>query len=140
MIQNKSFFRAVIFSLLVLGSLSCREAGDYRLKSITPSVQKALNNRKARSHELQARKAKAAVGENNQGFVQVLKPAGQAKDKDLVKAENQDRKLVYKAIVQQNHLKPNQIAEVEKQFSKVRRNRAKPGDFIQQPSGKWVRK
>ena len=140
MIQKRSFSWGVIFVLLALSSLSCREAGDYRLKKITPSVQKALNSRKARSHELQARKAKAAVGENNQGFVRVLKPAGQAKDKELVEAENRDRNLIYNVITKQNHLGPEGLSKVERAFAKVRENRARHGDWIQNPQGKWIRK
>ena len=140
MIRKKSFPLAVIFLFLVLGNVSCREAGGYRLKKMTPSVQQALNNRKARSHELQARKAKSAVGENNQGFVRVLKPAGQAKDKDLVAAENRDRNLIYNIIAKQNHLGPKGLSEVERAFAKVRENRARHGDWIQNPQGKWIRK
>ena len=140
MIQKRSFFLAVIFIFLALGNTSCREAGNYRLKKRTPSVQKALNGRKARAHELQARKAKSAVGEDNQGFVRVLKPAGQAKDKDLVAAENRDRNLIYNVIAKQNHLGPEGLSEVERAFAKVRENRARHGDWIQNPQGKWVRK
>ena len=147
-IQKRKFSLGIIFILLALNISLAEAAIDYRLKTITPAIQKALNHRKMRSHKLQALKAKGVIGENSLGFVRVLKsrswfarifkPSNKAKI--LVKKENQDRKLIYNTIVQQNHLKPDQIVQVEKEFSKVRRDRAKPGDFIQQPSGKWVQK
>lgn len=147
-IWKKEFSLVMIFVLLAL-SIPWAEAGaDYRLKTVTPSLQNALNHRKMRSHKLQALKAQGVIGENNLGFIQVLKSgswfARTFKSSDqakiLVERENHDRKLIYNAIVQQNHLQPNQIAEVEKEFAKVRRDRAKQNDLIQDSKGKWIRK
>lgn len=139
MIRKRFFSWTVIFVFLALGSLSCREH-PYRLQKTNPAVQKALNNRKVRSHELQALKAKGLVGENNKGFIGVLKPSLQPKEKSLVEAENHDRKFIYDTVVKQNHLRPEGLAKVEKEFAKTRRDRAKKKDWIQDPSGKWARK
>ncbi len=136
---KKIFTWAVIFVCLALGSLSCREH-KYRLKTTTPAVQKALNNRKARSHELQALKAKGLIGENNKGFITILKPPLQPKEKSLVEAENHSRKFIYNTVVAQNHLEGKELAKVEEEFAKTHRARARKGDFIQAPSGKWIRK
>ncbi len=136
---SRSFSWTVILIFLALGSMSCREH-QYRLQTNTPAVQKALNNRKARSPQLQALKAKGLIGENNKGFVEILKPPLQPKEKILVEAENHDRRFIYDTVVKQNQLAPEALAKVEGEFAKTRRDRAKKGNLIQLPSGKWVRK
>ncbi len=137
-ISKRSFPLGFILLVMAFGSMSCREH-DYRLHE-TPAVQKALNNRKARSHELQALKAKGLIGENNKGFITILKPSLQPKEKSLVEAENHDRKFIYTTVVKQNHLGGKGLAKVEEKFAKTRSARATKGDFIQTPSGKWVQK
>ena len=149
MIIQKNFFSwGMIFILLTLSIPLAEGAVDYRLKTVTPSVQRALHHRKIRSHKLQALKAKGVIGENNLGYVQIFKPRSwfartfksSNQTKILARGENRDRKVIYNAIVQQNHLKLNQIAEVKKEFAKVRRDRAKHGDLIQDSKGRWIRK
>ncbi len=138
MIRKRFFSWPVIFLLLALGSMSCREH-TYQLKK-TPDVQKVLNHRKARVHELQALKAKGLIGENNKGFITILKPSLQPKEKALVDAENHDRKFIYNTVVAQNHLGSEGLEKVEKEFAKTHRDRTKQGDLIQDASGKWTRK
>ena len=138
----------MIFILLALSIPLAEAAADYRLKKVTPSVQKALHHRKMRSHKLQVLKAQGVIGENNLGFVRVLKSRSwfsrmfkhSDNPKTLAQRENQDRKLIYNTIVQQNHLQANKLAEIEKEFASVRRDRARQGDWIQAPEGKWIRK
>ena len=147
-IQKKKFLLGTIFILLALSIPLAEGAVDYRLKTVTPSVQRALHHRKMRSHKLQALKAKGVIGENNLGYVQVFKPSSwfartfksSRQTKILARGENRDRKVIYNAIIQQNHLKLNQIAEVKREFAKIRRDRAKHGDLIQDSKGKWIRK
>ena len=136
-IPKTSFSWAVILVFLALGSMSCREHG-YRLQK-TPAVQKVLNDRKSRVPVFQVLKAKGLIGENNEGFITILKPI-QPKEKNLVEAENRDRQFIYDTVVAQNHLGPEGLAKVEEEFAKTRRDRAKKGNLIQLPSGKWVRK
>ena len=136
-IPKKSFSWAVILVFLALGNLSCREHG-YRLQK-TPVVQKVLNNRKSRVHELQVIKAKGLIGENNKGFIEILKPV-QPKEKSLVEAENHDRKFIYDTVVTQNHLGTKGLTKTEEDFAKTHRARAKKMDLIQTASGEWVQK
>ena len=137
-IRKKFFSWPVILVLLALGSMSCREHACQLKK--TPDVQKVLNHRKARAHELQALKAKGLIGENNKGFITILKPSLQPKEKTLVDAENHDRKFIYNTVAAQNHLGSEGLAKVEKEFAKTHRDRARKGDLIQDPSGKWAQK
>ena len=138
-ISNKISSWSVLFLFLCLGSLSCREQ-EYRLQTKTPAVQTVLNHRKARSTELQALKSKGLIGENNKGFLTVLKPSVQPNEKSLVDAENHDRKFIYNTVVAQNHLGSESLAEVETEFAKTRHDRAMKSDFLQTPSGKWTQK
>ncbi len=138
MIRKKISYWPVIFVLLALGSMSCREH-EHQLKK-TPDVQNVLNHRKARVRELQALKAKGLIGENNKGFITILKPSIQSKEKKLVEAENHDRKLIYNTVVAQNHLGSEGLAKVEKEFAKTHRDRTKQGNLIQDSSGKWAQK
>ena len=136
-ILKSDFPWAVILVFLALGSMSCREHG-YRLQK-TPAVQKVLNNRKSRVHELQVIKTRGLIGENNKGFIEILKPV-QPKEKSLVEAENHDRKFIYDTVVTQNHLGAKGFAKVEENFAKTHRARARKMDLIQTASGEWVQK
>ncbi len=128
-----------ILMVLAFGSMACREH-EIRLHK-TPKIQKVLNNRKARAHELQALKAKGLIGENNKGFITILKSSSiQTKEKILVEAENHDRKFIYNTVVAQNHLGDKGLVKVEDDFAKTHSGRVKKGDFIQTPSGKWIQK
>ena len=134
-----SFPWVLILLVMAFGSMSCREHG-IRLHK-TPEVQKVLNRRHARAAELKTLKAKALIGENNKGFITILKPSDvQAKEKSWVEAENHDRKFIYNTAVMQNHLGDKGLAKVEEDFAKTHCTRAIKGDFIQTPSGKWVQK
>ena len=134
-----SFPWALILLMMAFGSMSCREHG-IRLHK-TPEVQKVLNRRHARTAELKTLKAKALIGENNKGFITILKPSDiQAQEKSLVEAENHDRKFIYNTVVAQNHLGDKGLVKVEDDFAKTHSGRVKKGDFIQTPSGKWIQK
>jgi len=82
-----------------------------------------------------ALKAAGVVGENNQGYLTILKPP--TDKKALVDAENQDRKIIYQAIARKENTTPElvgrrralQIAE-----------KADSGAWIQKADGKWVQK
>lgn len=113
-------------------------APSYDVKEITPEVKEAMSNREDRYDMLENWKAKNAVGENNQGYVeaQVNSPQIAA----WVALENKDRKVIYKAIAQQNNLGPEGLSMMESSFAEVQREKAQPGDSIQLPSGKWVKK
>jgi uncharacterized protein YdbL (DUF1318 family) len=110
-------------------------AGQYDLKEMTPEVRQALANRQQRYDELQQLKASGQVGENNQGYVEALKGGG-----GLAGAENQDRRVIYNAIVSQNNFGPGGLAQVQRAFAEVQRDKARPGDYVQSASGEWRQK
>ena len=127
-------FLSFLFALMLFSSSVF--AAQYDIKEMTPAIQQALQNRQARYEQLQTLKAQGILGENNQGFVTALKPEGGT----AAASENQDRQVIYQAIVQQNNLPASGIAQVEAAFASVQREKARPGDSIQTASGQWVQK
>ncbi|MFP4476631.1 MAG: YdbL family protein [Desulfatibacillaceae bacterium] len=77
-------------------------------------------------------KAQGVVGENNEGFLEFI--GDEKKKQDLVAAENADRKIVYQAIAKQQGVS---VEVVGKRRAMQIRNKAKPGEWLQDPSGKW---
>lgn len=136
-----SQFKFIVILICLVSSLFVAEvqaAHQYDIKQVTPEIHQAFQNRKARYGELSNLKAQGAVGENNRGYAEVLNNPAQSTA--VVEAENADRRVIYNAIVQQNGLGPGGLSTVEGVFAEVRRNKAKPGDSIQQPSGGWSKK
>jgi hypothetical protein len=127
-----------LFMVLVLICAAAATApaqATYDIKEMTPAVKSALDGRKARFADLKALKTQGVVGENNRGYVETL--GGDKSSKAVVAAENKDRKLVYKAIVEQNKLGPGALATVEAVFARVQRDKAEPGEKVQDASGRW---
>ncbi|MCC7300881.1 MAG: DUF1318 domain-containing protein [Verrucomicrobia bacterium] len=125
----------MVFALVCAAAATAPAQAKYDIKEMTPAVKTALDGRKSRFSELKALKAKGQVGENNRGYVQAL--GGGKPVEALVAAENKDRKLVYETIVQQNRLGAGALATVEKVFAGVQREKADPGDKVQDASGRW---
>jgi uncharacterized protein YdbL (DUF1318 family) len=80
-------------------------------------------------------KTRGVVGENNQGFLAFIQ--GKNEKQDVVSAENNDRKTVYKAIAKKQG---TSVKLVGQRRAKQLAQRAKPGEWIQNPDGKWYQK
>ncbi len=112
-------------------------AAEYNLKQMTPKVEQALLNRKARFEKLEAYKATGVIGENNRGYVELLGNDPQVAD--IVQGENKDRQVIYQAIAEQNNI-ASQIDVIEKVFAQVQHEKAQAGYRIQTADGKWKNK
>ena len=110
---------------------------QYELKELTPAVKSALDGRKDRFEELTALKQQGIIGENNKGYVALLKDDGSAEE--IVEMENLDRKTIYTAIAEQNGLL-SEMDSIENVFAQVQRDKAAPGDKIQTEDGAWITK
>jgi uncharacterized protein YdbL (DUF1318 family) len=132
--------RKFIFSTLFLMALSAPllAQGAYDIKEMTPEVKTALETRKARFGELKALKAQGFIGETNRGYVEAL--GGGRYVLETVVAENKDRQFIYQTIVEQNGLGQNALATVEGVFAGVQRDKASPGDKVQDAAGNWLTK
>lgn len=126
------FFLAGVFTMTPCFAVS------YDFKQITPEIDQALKNRQARYATLQQMKRSGLVGENHSGYVTELKSDAVATS--LVAQENSDRSVIYNALVEQNALGPNGLAEVQRAFAEVQRDKANSGDYIQSASGDWQQK
>ena len=80
-------------------------------------------------------KTKGILGENNAGYLEFI---GAKREKsDVVAAENNDRKTVYTAIAKQQ----GTTAEVVgKRRALQIAQKANPGEWLQDASGKWIQK
>lgn len=125
----------MIFAVICAAAATAPAQAKYDIKEMTPAVKSALDGRKARFADLKALKTQGVVGENNRGYVQTL--GGDKSAKALVAAENKDRKQVYEAIVEQNNLGSGALATVEAVFARVQRDKAEPGEKVQDASGRW---
>lgn len=107
------------------------------LKTRTPEVMAIIGSRRARWGELSAAMARGCVGENNRGLVEARPgPGCPANLAELVAAENRDRLALYRTLVEQNHMPPEDLARVQAGFA--RENRART--WVQDAGGAWARK
>ena len=88
-----------------------------------------------RISQVKALKVKGIVGENNKGFLEFV---GASKEgADVVFAENSDRSKVYAAIAKQQGSAAELVGKLR--ASKIASLAAK-GEWIQDASGKWIKK
>ncbi|MBN1493854.1 MAG: YdbL family protein [Candidatus Omnitrophica bacterium] len=133
----KKLILIVIGGILLATFTTHAIAAMYDLKTITPAIQQALDARRGRFNELQSLKSQGIVGENKAGYVEVVTSDETAHA--IINAENQDRKLIYQAIADQNGL-TSALGTIEAVFAEVQRSKAQPGEHIQLENGAWVTK
>jgi uncharacterized protein len=75
------------------------------------------------------------VGENNLGYLEFV--GADKKGEDIVTAENDDRKKVYEAIAKQSE---TTIELVGQRRAKQIAEKADPGEWLKDDSGKWYQK
>lgn len=80
-------------------------------------------------------KAKGIIGENNKGYLEFL--GGKIANKDVVDAENEDRKKVYSDIAKQLG---TTVDVVGKRRANEKAGSAEHGEWIQKESGEWYQK
>lgn len=96
-------------------------------------IKKCMADRLPIVNEL---KQKQWIGENNQGFLEVLKSEKVSdKQKKVVEAENVDRKIIYAKIADQVDAT---VKLVGQQRAKSIREQSAPGIMIQRPDGTWT--
>lgn len=93
--------------------LDCLQLNAYAQEGLSPDVEQAALRRKDRRDILSSWEAKAVVGENKAGLVEV-RNAGLADSSvdGLVKAENADRVLIYRSLAQKYGETLEQIQKV----------------------------
>ncbi len=135
--RNLKILGILIILAASLTPLSVRAEAKYALKEMTPEVSAALEARRARFDNLADLKSKGMVGEDNHGYVKAL--VSDPEVEAVVDAEDNDRKLVYTTIAEQNGL-TGEMETIEKVFGDVQHEKAKPGEKIQDANGLWITK
>ncbi len=109
------------------------------VKEDSARVKQIANSMRARNAELEAAKKTGAVGENNRGFVELVKAdaIADADQKNAIQrtiaAENDDRKALYQEIARLNSDQNMTVSTVERVYAQKRLERAKSGEQFQMP-------
>ncbi len=98
-------------------------------------VNESLKNMENRLPEIIALKKDKAIGENNNGYLALLKETPKAQA--LVQAENNDRKIIYASLAEKHGISTEQIG---KQRALQIHQIAIKGTMLQDGSGKWYEK
>ncbi len=122
-------------SLIWVFSFNALAQSQYTIKEMTPEIESALENRRQRYEQMTDLKTQGFIGENNKGYLSILREDKEVEE--FVEAENRDRKMIYLSIAQQNNLL-EAIETIEKVFAHVQRDKAHPGDKIQNEDGQWI--
>jgi hypothetical protein len=115
-----------------------------------PDVVDAYRQMGARTAETDGLRDSGKVGEANSGLLVAREGQLSTAEKKVVDSENENRRTVMrgmaKAIIRINRLQENEqnirqvLPQATEEFAKIRRESAKKGWWIQDPSGNWRRK
>ena len=107
----------------------------------TPELMRAIRSRQSRNPQLDQWKARGCVGETNQGLLEARLGQGCTGEvAALIGAENADRSFIYDTLMQQNNIPAGDAPRVRAAFAKANRDRARPGEWVQEPNGQWVKR
>ena len=85
---------------------------------------------------IDALKAQEVLGENNRGFLEERK-SGTAGASAVIADENRDREAVYALLAQQTGATPDSVGRAR---AKQIAANSRPGVWVQDESGKWLKK
>ena len=117
-------------TVLGLLTLAVPHAGAQDLST----VQARMKERLAQIAPLKTQKV---VGEDRDGFLALLKTDADAAAREVVQAENADRKMAYAGIAARTGADP---AQVGRQRAKELAQRSAPGMMLQADDGSWYEK
>jgi len=111
-------------------------------------VMEAVQNRKFNQDDVNELKRAKVVGENNQGYLEVLinkKYQNEAEYKhyvdQIVSEENHDRQVIFERILAINEDAAGaQKVQVNDVLSKLNYDNSEPGTMIQTTDGQWIEK
>lgn len=108
----------------------------------TPAIRALKASMQNRFPQLKPFYDRGAVGENNNGFVEVrgagaLNLQEQAKVNQLVDQENKDRTALYREIMTANKFGPESLPQIQKIFANSWRGNSQPGWWVQNDAGQW---
>jgi uncharacterized protein YdbL (DUF1318 family) len=149
--QSSLFGGRISFSLVPAAFAQDKVADELAVEmSSMPEVLKAYDAIKATIPQLRELRDSGAVGENKQGLLTIRDKTKIGDKEPVVKAVNENRKVVItgmaKAILRVNK-QPETAAAMNQvlgkaaaTFAEIRREKAKPGWWVELPNGRWVQK
>ncbi|KAF0183158.1 MAG: hypothetical protein FD164_716 [Nitrospirae bacterium] len=120
-------------------------AAEVDVNVSTPTIRALRESLINRFQELRPYFDKGALGSTNNGYIAIRDASSltlreRAEVNTLIDAQNKDRKALYEEIVAANRLGRDAVPRVEKTFAASWRDRARPGWWVQQDDGQWMRK
>ncbi|MBF0620490.1 MAG: DUF1318 domain-containing protein [Magnetococcales bacterium] len=109
-------------------------------------VVRALQRSSFNRDDIVGFKKQAILGENNQGGLSILKPEALEDDQRpfltaLIEQENADRLvLMHRVIATDEKLTEADLDKVQKIFAAMNRDKALPGQMVQDENGRWISK
>jgi len=117
------------------------EAQVPEIRVRTPELMRAIESRRARNPQVEQWKARGCVGENSQGLLEPRPGQGcPGEVGGLIAAENADRTFIYDTLMQQNNIPASDAPRVRAAFATANRDRARPGEWVQELNGQWVKR
>ncbi|QSR88687.1 YdbL family protein [Methylacidiphilum caldifontis] len=99
------------------------------------------DRRRLRSGEVQSLKNARVIGENRDGYLEIINPPKEENyrnwAKKVVSEENEDRTKLY---MTQAKIQGKPLEEIEKEYAKKWQEMSYPGEYIQEYNGKWIQK
>jgi uncharacterized protein YdbL (DUF1318 family) len=111
-----------------------------------PAIRKIIEARAQRVGPIDRFKAQGVIGESNRGLLETraldkLDDLRRRADvQKLVRAENADREKLFEEIAAAKNVDRSQIPRIRETYAATLRDNARPGDWIQLPSGEWRQK
>jgi len=134
-----------------LNTTSRRTSGVRETETVSEHKQAvfdAVQNQKLNRIEIQELKRDKIIGENNEGYLEILPterykndPQYQKRVDFIVAQENRDREVIYQQVVVLNYDAAEiDTAELNRIFTNVQFEASEAGTMIQQPDGRWIPK
>jgi uncharacterized protein YdbL (DUF1318 family) len=138
----------LLMPVRIVSSLSLGPERAYAQVNVdvsTPAIRALKESMRNDFTQLKPYYEKIAVGENNNGFVEVRDTAGldlkgQAQVKQLVDQMNKDRTALYREILTANKYPAEILPQIQKIFANSWREKSHAGWWIQNDNGQWIKK
>ena len=111
----------------------------------TPAIRRLIESRKQRFPQLIPLFNAGALGEDNQGLIELrsleqLSLQDKARAKTLQQQENGDRQQLYQELGKANQIPADRTKDIATIFAEVNRKEAHAGWWIQEVNGNWKKK
>ena len=142
-------YREIEEDVWMVASVRGAEPGEkIDLSDEKRAVLEAIRNRSFNRDDIDEFKKDGAVGESREGLLEVRPNERMEKDPEyrklvitILEEENRDRRIIARRVTEVMGAKgPADERTTMAAFARLNREQARPGEWVQQDDGKWVRK